>query len=169
MMELYESIYGRYSSRQYESRPVPEAVLQRILEAGSAAAVGKRRFDTLHLTVVESEEAWSAIRALFPDGDPSYGAPLMLILSARAQIDRPGIEYANAACIIENMLLAATAEGLGSCYIWGMLLQLKEDKALCERLGIPAGFVPASAVLLGYAADEPRPKTPELKLSMNRA
>ena len=92
----------------------------------------------------------------------------LLILSAQAQADRPGIEYANAACVIENMLLAATAEGLGSCYIWGMLLQLKEDKALCQKLGIPAGFVPASAVLLGYAADEPRPKTPEVKIAMNR-
>lgn len=168
-MELYESIYQRYSARKYADKAVPADVLQRVIEAGCAAAVGKKRFDTLHLTVVESEEAWSAVRALYGESDPSYGAPLMLILSARAQADRPGIEYANAACIIENMLLAATAEGLGSCYIWGMLLQLKEDKALCERLGIPAGFVPASAVLLGYAADEPRPKTPELKLSMNRA
>ena len=93
---------------------------------------------------------------------------MMLILSAKAQADRPGIEYANAACIIENMMLAATAEGLGSCYIWGMLLQLKEDKALCQRLGIPEGFTPASAMLLGYAADAPRPKTPEMKLGINR-
>jgi len=167
-MELYESIYGRYSSRQYESRPVPEEVLQRILEAGSAAAVGKRRFDTLHLTVIESDEAWQAVRSLYGDADPSYGAPLMLLISARAQADRPGIEYANAACVIENMMLAAAAEGLGSCYIWGMLLTLKEDGALCKKLGIPDGFVPASAMLLGYAADAPRPKTPEMKLTMNR-
>ena len=167
-MELYESIYQRYSARKYESRPVPEDVLQRILAAGNAAAVGKRRFDTLHITAIESEEAWEAIRALYSEADPSYGAPLMLLISARAQIDRPGIEYANAACVIENMLLAATAEGLGSCYIWGMLLKLREEKELCQKLGIPEGFVPASAVLLGYAADEPRPKTPELKIAMNR-
>ena len=167
-MELYESIYRRCSARSYESRSVPEEVLQRILEAGCAAAVGKRRFDTLHLTVVESEEAWSAVRAPYGENDPTYGAPLLLILSAQAQADRPGIEYANAACVIENMLLAATAEGLGSCYIWGMLLQLKEDKALCEKLGIPEGFTPASAVLLGYAADAPQPKTAELKITMNR-
>lgn len=167
-MELYEAIYQRCSARKYESRSVPEDALQRILDAGCAAAVGKRRFDTLHITAVESEEAWSAVRALFPDNDPSYGAPLMLILSACAQADRPGIEYANAACIIENMLLAATAEGLGSCYIWGMLLKLKEDKALCKKLGIPEGFTPASAVILGYAADEKRPKTPEMKLTLNR-
>ena len=143
-------------------------MLQRVIEAGSAAAVGKRRFDTLYLTVVESAEAWEAVRAPFGENDPTYGAPLLLILSARAQADRPGIEYANAACILENMMLAATAEGLGSCYIWGMLLQLKEDKVLCEKLGIPEGFVPASAVLLGYAADEPRPKTPEVKIGMNK-
>ncbi|MBE6969182.1 MAG: nitroreductase family protein [Ruminococcaceae bacterium] len=167
-MELYESIYQRYSARKYEDRPVPADVLQRVIEAGSAAAVGKRRFDTLYLTVVESAEAWEAVRAPFGENDPTYGAPLLLILSARAQADRPGIEYANAACILENMMLAATAEGLGSCYIWGMLLQLKEDKVLCEKLGIPEGFVPASAVLLGYAADEPRPKTPEVKIGMNK-
>lgn len=167
-MELYESIYQRYSARKYQDKAVPAEVLQRIIEAGNAAAVGKRRFDTLHLTIVESEEAWSAVRAPYGENDPTYGAPLLLIFSAQAQADRPGIEYANAACIIENMLLAATAEGLGSCYIWGMLLQLKEDKALCEKLGIPEGFVPASAVLLGYAADEPRPKTPEIKIAMNR-
>lgn len=167
-MELYEGIYQRYSARKYQDKAVPADVLQRILEAGSAAAVGKRRFDTLHLTVVESREAWAAVRAPYGESDPTYGAPLMLILSARAQADRPGIEYANAACILENMMLAATAEGLGSCYIWGMLLELKEDKVLCEKLGIPEGFVPASALLLGYAADEPRPKTPTIKLGMNR-
>ena len=167
-MELYESIYQRYSARNYEARPVPEEVLQRILAAGNAAAVGKRRFDTLHITVIESEEAWKAVRALYDGEDPSYAAPMMLLISAQAQADRPGIEYANAACVIENMLLAATAEGLGSCYIWGMLLKLREEKELCEKLGIPEGFVPASAVRLGYAADEPRPKTPELKIAMNR-
>lgn len=167
-MELYECIYQRYSTRKYEDKAVPEELLQRIIEAGNAAAVGKKRFDTLHLTVVESSEAWRAVRAPYGEADPTYGAPLMLILSAKAQSDRPGIEYANAACMIENMMLAAAAEGLGSCYIWGMLLQLRENKSLCAKLGIPEGFVPASAVLLGYAADEPRPKTPEIKLSMNR-
>ena len=51
-MELYEGIYQRYSARKYESRAVPEELLQRILAAGCAAAGGKRRFDTRHLTVV---------------------------------------------------------------------------------------------------------------------
>lgn len=61
------------------------------------------------------------------------------------------IEYANCACVINNMLLAATDLGLGSVYLMGAPMAIGEDKQLKRDLGIPDSFSPLAAVALGYA------------------
>ena len=58
----------------------------------------------------------------------------------------------SAACAIENLLLAATARGLGSCVMTGPLLAGETLRAL---LPLPASLRVASFVALGYPDEEP--------------
>ena len=46
----------------------------------------------------------------------NFGAPTMIIVSSKPAMI-PGIEYANAACVIENMAISATALGIANV-VW---------------------------------------------------
>ena len=58
-----------------------------------------------------------------------------------------------------NMMLAAHAVGLGSCWINRELQMFSTDegKALMRRFGLPDGLIGVGALSLGYADGEPRP------------
>lgn len=78
----------------------------------------------------------------------------------------PSVEYANAACVIENMLIAATDAGVDSIYLWGAVQALARNPELCAKMGIPEGFKFVSAAALGYSlsgSTEPR----ALSVSLN--
>jgi len=80
----------------------------------------------------------------------------------------PNIQYANAGCIIENMLLAATDLGMDSIYLWGAVNVIAKNPDLLNELGIPAGFTPVSGAGLGYAAESnPAEKKLEIKFTIN--
>jgi nitroreductase len=52
------------------------------------------------------------------------------------------------------MIIAATALGLGSCYLITPILAFKADKGLAARAGIPEGYEIMCAVVVGYKAGE---------------
>ena len=68
---------------------------------------------------------------------------------------------ANVSCAAENMMLAATELGLGSCFLMGPMIAFS-DPALRARLGLPEGYEPLIGVALGYAAGE-HPTAPDRK------
>ena len=63
------------------------------------------------------------------------------------------VPYSNAAVIVENMSLAATDLGLGSCLIWGCIAGLNQKPELVARLGLPEGQVPSCGLVLGETAE----------------
>jgi Nitroreductase len=94
-------------------------------------------------------------KVLAKDGyDALYGAPTLIIISAkRDEFLTEGLAYANAACIAENMLLAATDLGVGSVYLFTVLRGLLADKNLMKYLGLGDELKPVSSVALGYAVE----------------
>jgi len=54
---------------------------------------------------------------------------------------------------MDHLILAATAEGLGTCWIGAF-----DPVAAREVLGLPAGVEPIAFTPLGYPADSPQPK-----------
>ena len=87
-----------------------------------------------------------------PSLRPTYGAPtVILVLVSRDS--KQDAAYCNAACIVENMHLAATDLGLGSVYLLGCIRALQQDEALQRELKIPEAFFPASALAVGYCAE----------------
>lgn len=148
-MEFFEAVSARHSTRDYSAEPVSEASLKKILGAACAAPVGMGRYDALHLSVVSTPSGAAALHArmnaLFPQ-DPLYNAPVFILVSSA---DSP-MAGQNAACIIENVLLAAAAEGLSGCYIAGAIPKIAEDRALVRELGVPEGFRPVAGVLVGH-------------------
>lgn len=172
-METLQAIARRRSVRSYRPEQIPEAALAAILNAGCAAPVGSSLYDSLHITVVQDAKLLKQIstatsemvsRILHKKLDKDFGAPTMVILSSKP-VNAPGMEYANAACVLENMTLAATDQGIGSV-LWAGAAAVKEDRELRTALGIPDGFDPVLCASFGYAAAEEPVK--EHTISVNR-
>lgn len=167
-MEIMKAIAMRKSTRSYKAEQISDKALAVILNAGCAAPVGMGAYDSVHLTVIQSSDLLDKITKVTanafgnPNMKPFYGAPTVVVVSGKPNEKAPNVEIANAACVIENMALAATDLGLGSVYLWGFLASFSADNALLKELDLPEGFVPVSAIALGYPT-EPLTKEKELK------
>lgn len=158
-MEVLEAIQQRHSVRQYTTQVVEEEKLQTILAAAAAAPVGMGQYKTMHLTVVQQPEILAKLaeagKAAF-GRDLTYGAPTLIIVSAAPSEQVPGMEKYSSATILENMMLAATSEGLGSVFLLAVAAIASQSEELRQLLQIPDGQLPTAAMALGYEASTPR-------------
>lgn len=154
-MDALRAIYTRESTKDFSVQQIDDRVLQTIVNCGMSAPVGMRRYDTLHLTVIQNKELLDKItevadmRTAERPHAPLYKAPTIILVSSKFERE-DHIEYANVACVIENMTIAATALGLGSVYLWSVIRVLKANPSLLNKLELPQGFVPVSILALGY-------------------
>ncbi len=167
-MEFMKTIAMRKSTRNYKSEQINDETLNTILTAGCAAPIGMGAYNEVHMTVIQNPDLLARISKATanlmgnPKANPLYGAPTLVIVSGKPNDKAANIEIANAACIVENMTLAATNLSLGSVYVMSPVLVLNSDKELLKDLNLPEGFVPAAGILLGHPT-EPLTTEEELK------
>lgn len=151
-MELKEALNKRKSIRSYTGETIDEKQLEAILTAAYEAPVGMGKYDSIHLTLITNKDLLNQIdvnAANFfgnPKLHPLYGAPLLIVVSSDGE---GNVASANVGIIIQNMALAATDEGVGSCDIYGAVAALNENAELLKKLQLPDGFVPFGAIVLG--------------------
>jgi len=155
-MEFSELIRNRYSVRAYRPDPVPEASLQKVLEAGRLAPTAANR-QPFRLLVIRTEGRQEELKRLYARGW-FVAAPLVLgvcTVTDEAWVRRDGKSYADvdAAIVMDHMILQATAEGLGTCWIGAF-----DPEAAREIFGLPAGVDPVAFTPLGFPADQPGTK-----------
>jgi nitroreductase len=151
-METMKTIFTRQSVRSYQKKQITQQQLETLLKAAVASPIAMGRFNEMHLTVIQNADKLNEItlqarKVSGPDADPLYGAPTVILVSCKS--GRSTIA-ANAACVVENMALAATDMGLGSVYLWGFIEGMLQNSELVKSLKLPEGFVPASAIAVGY-------------------
>ncbi len=158
MNQTITDILSRRSVRKYTSEQITDDELNTVLQAGMYAASGMNRQDAKLIAVQNKDDiaVLSKMNAKIFDtsNDPFYGAPTIVVVLAEK--DGPtGIEDASLA--IGNMMLAAHALGLGSCWIHRAREEFagSEGKNLLKKWGIDGEYVGVGHCLLGY------PKGPE--------
>lgn len=167
-METLQAIELRKSTRAYQSQQISDELLGKVVLTGQIAPIAGAEYDSLHITVVQNEALLEKMTAAAakafdkPNMKPFYGAPTLIIVSG-AKRKVPYVEYADAACIVENMHLAATDLGLGSVYLWGFIDSLNADPSLVKELELPEGFAPLSALTVGYPAQPLTERTGDRK------
>jgi len=160
-METIKAICSRYSCRAYKDTPVDETALREIIAAGSLAAIGRRQFGNVFISVIrdkalleELDKAGQAVR-----GEPKYhcfhNAPVLVSVAVK---DGDNLGKENAACVVQNIMIAATDKGVDSVYLHSPCSFLDNDPVLFGKLGAPEGFIPGAFVALGYAAGEKPPQ-----------
>jgi len=154
-MEFYEVIEQRRSVRAYRKDPVDEEKLKRVLNAARLAPSAANR-QPLKLYVIRGE----ALRAKMLE---AYGqqwfvdAPVIICACGRtsdAWKRSDGKSYADVdvAIAMDHLILAAAAEGLGTCWIGAF----KPDK-LRALLNLPKEEDPVALTPLGYPAAAAKP------------
>lgn len=171
-MELLEAISKRRAIRAYTAEKVSEAKLEMVLKAGCAAPVGRSLYEKMHITVIQDaglvKEISDAMKAaMHTEDDPLYHASTLILVSA-AEMPYPGIEVADTACILENMMLEATEQGLGSVVIWASGMIVNNTPGLKQKAGIPDGYSAVSGIVVGEKAMEVEPKELTLSIEINR-
>ena len=153
--EFLDMLLTRRSVRAYKPDPVPEALLEEVLRAGTYAPTGGGRQSPV-LVAVTAKAARDEISRLNAavmgkDTDPYYGAPV-LVLALADPASSTWVE--DASCALENMMLAAHALGLGSVWVHREreIFDSEAGKALLRAWGLPETLRGVGSIALGYAS-----------------
>ncbi len=159
MDNTLDFIWTRRSVRKFTPEPVTDADLQSILEAAMAAPSACCR-DPWSFIVLR-QAGRKAVAACLPNGGFLADAPLGIIVCGHQQrAHAASLSYMLQDCsaAIENILLAANALGLGSCWL-GIHPREERIAALRAALNLPDGCLPVGAVAIGRPAESPGPRT----------
>lgn len=192
-MGALSCIASRHSTRKFKQVPIEEEKLRQVIEAGRQAPSGKNKqqnhflvirdkevlnhlvqlvsqeFAKMEVTEENSDDIGGAIR-LSKKGSYvfKYNAPCLILVANRRKY---GNRYADTACAIQNMMLAANALDLGSCWV-NQLRWLKDNPAIMEYLG-QLGLSEEEAVFgslsIGYAdSEDGMPNRREIPIKGNK-
>ena len=149
---FHRVIRERRDMRHFVPHPVDPEVLRRLLDAAHAApSVGLTQpWRFVRITRPELRSEIYTLR-LKVEGVRECGELLVVGLrdggctEVFGRRTLPEMDVASAACAIQNLWLAARAEGLGLGWV-----SIFEPRALAELLGFPAGVKPIAILCLGH-------------------
>ena len=163
--ETLNNLKSRRSCRKYLPQQISDEELNAVLEAGTYAPTGMGR-QSPYIVVVQDAELIKKLSGMNAEiagiqGDPFYGAPTLLIVFADTNINT---YLYDGVLVMGNLLNAAQAVGLGSCYIFRakQMFATEEGKRLMKEWGVPESCEGIGNCILGYVADggvkEPAPR-----------
>ena len=149
------SIMARRSIRKYLDKPVEHEKLETIVKCGINAPSGMNRQPWI-VRVVEDQKLiadvnQAAERSLF------YDAPALICVCTPAN----GGGELDAGLLGENMMLAASSLGLGTCCLGGpvrFLVSNEKCKFFLDCLDIPADYKLNYILSIGYPNEQPDAK-----------
>ena len=167
--EALKLIESRRSIRSYKPDMVPDDLIDKVIEAGTFAATGGGRQSPIIIAVKDrkTRDKLSKLNAdiMGAETDPFYGAPVVLIVLA----DRSSSTYLyDGSLVMGNLMLAAHALGLGSCWIHRAKEEFDrpEGKEILKDLGITGDYEGIGHCILGYIdGDVPEAKPRKEKWS----
>ncbi len=153
--DAIRTMLQRRSVRTYQSKPIPDKDLKTILEAGRQAPSAANR-QPWHFVVVRGEEQKRKLAAAC--SNQMWMAEAGAIL---AGVGKPAVSEkwypVDVAIALENMILAATSLGYGTCWIGAF-----DQDQVKEALGVPMDCTVVALTPVGVPADHPeaRPRMP---------
>ncbi len=164
-MTVYDLISSRRSIRQFVPRPIERKILVTIVNAARLAP-SAANLQPLEFVVVDEKVLkdavfrclkWAAYIAPLGNPEPGHEPQAYILTLVNTQVRDKGYEY-DVGAAMENMILTALGEGIGSCW----LISIDRPK-IVGLLKIPEVYKVDSVLALGYPAEQP--KLEELKES----
>ena len=155
--QVIAALKERRSIRSYKPEQITDDELKTVLEAGTWAPTARGMQDP------ELKDRISQMnrKIMGSTSDPFYGAPTyVLVFASRPEKWANGVP--DGSLVLGNMMLAAHAIGLGSCWInrEREMFDTPEGKVLLKDLGMPEDLMGIGALALGYPAAAPATPKP---------
>jgi nitroreductase len=139
-MDTFTCIRTRREIREYLDKPIPNAALLKILEAGRLAPSSKNS-QPWHFIIIKNKATLAELASLTPTGAHLTKAPLAIaVLMDGAKL--PEIDGTRA---IQNMVLQAWDLGIGACWITNFY-----DDGVKDVLGVPPRMKLVTVLPFGY-------------------
>ncbi len=151
--EIIEVINNRRSIKRYKSDAVARELIDEVISAGISAASGRNLQCPIVLAITDkaTRDRLSAANAavLSMNSDPFYNAPVVLVVLV-PKTAHTGIY--DGSLVMGNMMLAADALGLGSCWIHRAreVFEKPEWQKLLASLGLEGEYEGVGNLILGY-------------------
>lgn len=150
-MDAIEALKTRRAVRAYTGEPIPREVIEELVDCGRLAATAINIQPWEFVAVTEPELLCRVAAATDHGRFIAHAAACIVVLSKDTKYY---LEDGSAAT--QNILVAARAYGLGSCWVAGDKKPYGEE--ICRIVGAPEGFRLVSLIPLGRPADQPAPE-----------
>jgi len=160
MNETINSILTRRSIRKFTDQMISKEDLDIILECGKYAASGQGKQSGMMIAVQDPNmiEKLERLNAEVVGRDPDlvhnfYGAKTVIVVLARKDV---GTHVYDGALVMGNLMQAAHALGIGSCWIHRakQTFETEEGKAILKELGVEDEYEGIGNCILGYPDGE---------------
>ncbi len=153
---LIRTILSRRSIRKYLDKEIRDDDVKTMLEAAMAAPSASNR-KPWHFIIVTERERLNRLAEAHPYGKMLREAPLCISVCGDETIS-PKHWIQDCSAATENILLAATAIGLGAVWL-GVYPQEDRIEAIADQLSLPKTIIPLNLISVGYPDEEKDPRT----------
>jgi nitroreductase len=150
-MDVFEAIFNRRSVRKYKDTPVEDEKIEKCLEAARWAPSASNK-QPWHFIVVQNEATRKALADLHTYGRFMKESPVVIVVLCDP-VRHPNYYMMDPCIATQNLLLAAYAQGLGTCWMGTVGANFEDD--MKQLLGIPEQLSILCCVSLGYPAETP--------------
>ncbi len=157
MNEFTKKLCERRSVRKYTDKMPSAEIIDEIIKAGTYAASGMNRQDTIIVAIkdkkIRDELARDNAAIMAWDRDPFYGAPVILVVLASK--DCPTGIY-DGSLVMGNLMNAAHALGVSSCWIHRAkeTFEMPKWKEWLKSIGVKGEYEGIGNCILGYCDGE---------------
>lgn len=158
--DILKALRERRSIRRFKPEQIKDEELQAVLEAGTWAPTAKGLQDPWIIAVQRPDLVERIDRLngeIWGHPHPFYGAPTIILVFGSDPAVWPN-SFQDGSLVLGNMMLAAHAVGLGSCWINREyeMFRTPEGKELMQELGLETeGLAGIGALAVGYPASFP--------------
>lgn len=153
-MEFQKLISDRYSVRQFKQEHLPQAVIDKLLEAGHKAPTGCN-YQPQRILVLNTDEAMDK---LYKCTKCHFNAPTAMLVcynideSWTRPYDKALSAPVDAVIVATHMMLAAHDTGVGCCWVMHF-----DPYAIQETFNIPENIKPVALLVMGYPSQDSKP------------
>lgn len=163
MNEVMNAILTRRSTRKFTDQPIPDEIMDDIVNAALHAPSGKG-LQTWQFTVITNKDMILRLASVIETvlGRPGYNMYNPTAVIMPSNITDGTWSKEDNACALENIFLAAHSHGIGSVWINQMqgICDRPEVRALLNEVGIPKDHSVYGMAALGY----PVPDAPAVNM-----
>lgn len=159
-VDILEAVRTRRSVRRFLDSPVPPEVLEELLNAAIQAPSAGNAQPWRFIVVRERKVREALVPAALGQG---FLAEASVVIVVCADLERARKAYGergitlyclqDTAAAVENLLLVATARGLGTCWVGAF-----DERKVSEVLRLPENLRPVVLVPVGKPGETPKPR-----------